>query len=128
MSLRSSLFPGIRAGILLLVLIAGPEASGSSDPAAECAERAAKLEGKADAAGWFKLALFAQEHLLWDSFDPALRKVLELSPEHAGAHALLDEVKSGDVWMSAEKAEALEADEMGLKGLVFYGSGWVSPK
>ncbi len=113
----------------ILVLFA-PLLLGASAPAPEAdyAERAAKLEGKKDAKAWLKLADFAEEHLLWEKREEALRKALEQDPENAEAHERLDERKWNGEWLPAEEAEAKEAEEKQAKGLVLYGKGWVKAK
>ncbi len=59
----------------ILVLFA-PLLLGASAPLPEAdyAARAAKLEGKKDAKAWLKLADFAEEQLLWEKREEALRK------------------------------------------------------
>ncbi len=97
-------------------------------PEADYAERAAKLEGKKDAKAWLKLADFAEENLLWEKREEALRKAVEVDPKNAEAHARLDEVKVGQDWLPADEIEAKEAEEKQAKGLVFYGAKWISSK
>ncbi len=110
---------------LLLFLLLGASAPA---PEADYAERAAKLEGKKDAKAWLKLADFAEEQLLWEKREEALRKAVEADPKNAEAHERLDEVKVGQDWLPAAEAEAKDAEEKQAKGLVFYGAKWVPSK
>ncbi len=96
------------------------------DPSAEFSARAAKL-GK-DAKGWLALADFCEEHLLWDQRLEALRKAVLADPDHAQAHDRLDEKKSGKDWLPVEEASAKENEVNQAKGLVFYGTRWISTK
>ncbi len=107
----------------LVPMAAAP--GGQAAPAADYAERAAKLEGKKDAEAWLKLADFAEERLLWTEREQALRKAVAADPGNAEAHARLDEVKVGKDWLPAGEAEALEAAEQQAKGLMWYGKGWI---
>ena len=97
-------------------------------PADEYASRASKLEGKKDAKAWLALADFAEEKLLLDKREEALRKVLESDPKNASAHQRLDEVQCGKDWLPAEEADAKEIAENEARKLVFYGSKWMTEK
>ncbi len=98
-----------------------------ADPATEYAARAEGL-GDEDPQGWLELATFAEDHLLWNQRVEALRKVVTLAPDHAEAHQRLDEVRVGKAWLPADQAEAHEIAEGRAKGLVYYGSTWLSAK
>lgn len=83
---------------------------------AEYRRRAAGLGRDAD--GWWALARWAQAHALPGSAEDAARRVVELSPEHPGARALLRQEKVGDAWLSGD-------DIPRAKGLTLYGGEWL---
>jgi hypothetical protein len=116
--------PARTVGILLLLAMAG---GAQADPASDYAQRAAKLKPWKDAKAWLRLADFAEDGLLWERRDEALRRALEADPGNAEAHARLDEVKVGEAWLPAEEAWAREAEENLAKGRVLYGAAWVPP-
>ncbi len=113
--------------MILLSALFSASAAGVPDPGTEFQAQAAKLTAKNPKA-WLKLADFAEEHLLWDRREEALRKALAQDPENAEAHARLDEARVGKAWLPAAEAEAREAEAQQAKGLVFYGKGWIKAK
>jgi hypothetical protein len=79
--------------------------------------RRAERAGR-DASAWWTLAQWAQAHGLPGSAGDAARRVVELSPDHAGARALLGEEKVGAVWLDKDAA-------MRAKGYVEYRGEWL---
>ena len=102
-------------------------AAALADPAAEYAQRAAKVPDK-DAKGWLALADFCEEGLLWESRAEALRKAAAADPENPQAHARLDEKRWDGKWIPAGEAEAAEIGANRARGLAYQGAKWVQPK
>lgn len=71
-----------------------------------------------DAGAWWALAQWAKERGLHGSAEDSARRVVELSPEHAGARALLGQEKIGGAWLEHDAA-------MKAKGFVPYGGDWL---
>lgn len=71
-----------------------------------------------DAGAWWALAQWAKERGLHGSAELAARQVVESSPEHAGARALLGQEKAGGRWLDHDAA-------MKAKGYVEYRGEWL---
>lgn len=113
------------AGVLLMLSVAALAAP-EGGVADEYARRAARIGAK-DARAWLELAAFSESRQLLAQREDALRKALAADPDHAEAHARLDEVRVGRAWLPAGEAEAAEAREQEAKGLAFYGAKWRPP-
>lgn len=101
---------------------------------AEYRKKSGKLSDD-NAAGWYRLAVWAGQHRLRSEQLLAARKSLECDPDHAqhaDAHGLLGHVLKDGRWLTAEEAKALaeeeekaKEEEMRAKGLVKYRNRWV---
>jgi len=80
-------------------------------------ERAGSLESD-DAQGYYILALWCRRQGLGEEMQQALRKVLEVDPEHQAARSALGQEKVGDKWVAGD--QILKA-----KGFVKKGSRWI---
>ncbi len=81
--------------------------------------RAAALDGK-DAAGWYRLALWAREKGL-AQVRTALEAVLRAEPDHRAARRELGFERVGEEWLSGDEA-------MQRKGFVLAAGDWVLPE
>jgi hypothetical protein len=85
----------------------------------EFSSRAAAL-GADDAAGWYKLALWARENGVARVHE-ALERVVAIDPDHRAARRELGYEKIGADWLSADEARR-------KKGFVKAGGRWVLPE
>jgi hypothetical protein len=84
------------------------------------ARRAAALEA-GDAAGWYRLGLFAREAGLPNKARQAFERVLAADPEHRAARRELGYERVDGRWLARHEA-------MRQKGFVFAGGQWVLPE
>lgn len=84
------------------------------------ARRAAALE-PGDAAGWYRLGLFARESGLPNKARHAFERVLAADPEHRAARRELGFERIGGRWLARDEA-------MRKKGFVLAGGEWVLPE
>jgi len=82
------------------------------------ARRAAALTAE-DAAGWYRLGLWARERRLAKSSE-AFERVLAIDPDHRAARRELGYEKVGGEWLGAEEAQR-------RKGFVLCGGKWMLP-
>ncbi len=78
------------------------------------AERRARIR-PGDAEGFFALARFCRENGLRREEQAALRSVVEISPDHAEARALLGEVKHRGEWLPRAAARTARLREAGFR-------------
>lgn len=71
--------------------------------------------------GQMELAVWCREHHLNAERDRHLKRVLELDPEHAQAHLMLNHVRVGGVWRS--RRQFWES-----QGYVLYQGDWMTPQ
>lgn len=86
--------------------------------AEEYAEQAAKLE-ESDAAGWYRLGLWARERGLAGA-DEAFARVLAADPDHRAARRELGYERVGEEWVARDEA-------MRRKGFVLADGRWMLP-
>lgn len=91
----------------------------SKSPLAEYRERAQQLQND-DVAGWLRLADWAEGADLKTQAREACEQVLRSDPQNAAAQRCLGRVLQDGQWMSFE-------DSQRARGLVQYGSQWVTP-
>ncbi|HEX5137122.1 MAG TPA: HEAT repeat domain-containing protein [Planctomycetota bacterium] len=87
-------------------------------PVEEFARRAAALPAE-DAAGWYRLGLWAREHGLATARE-ALDRVVAIDPDHRAARRELGFERIDGAWVSGD-------DAMRRKGFVLAGGRWLLP-
>jgi len=74
-----------------------------------------------DVAGWLALGRWAADHDLRTQANQAFEHVLALDPGNIAAHQALGHVLQANAWMTSDDANR-------ARGLVLYGSQWMSPQ
>jgi len=82
-------------------------------------ERWKALKDSKKASELYDLAVWARSKGLSRHLDPLCTRILELDPDHAGAHAQLRHEKVGGKWLTYEQAQE-------ARGLVLMNDRWVT--
>ena len=88
-------------------------------------EERLKAVKQEDPGSWIALADFCEQWTLLDKREEALEKAVSLDPGCAAARVRLDQRLLDGEWLSADRADAAEAQALEAEGKVFYGAAWI---
>lgn len=77
---------------------------------------------KDDAKGYWELAVWCKQNGLYEKYQMLARTVIELSPDHADAHAALGQKKINGKWVTDEEAKIADGWHKDATGK------WISPE
>lgn len=122
---------GMPMWIAVLLLLVGPAGvTLTQDRLDEYRSRLADLE-EDDADGHFDLGIWCKEKRLKKEAREQFQKVIEIDPDHEGAHLELDHVRYEDEWLPEKEAKARERQDVGWEFrdkvetdhcLIYYGT------